>query len=131
MLSREEIREGIEDTIGSWFLDHKDILKIAPQAAGAIIDYLHSQGVVLKVDREWLDKPDTEGWWWCKRPEKEAVPLYIHISGLYISFNETVTCGGLGGNVSMPIAHPKYEEAKWLKAGYVAVESLIREETND
>jgi len=50
MTKQEEIREGIEDTIGSWFLDHKDILKIAPLATKGILTYLHSQGVVILKD---------------------------------------------------------------------------------
>lgn len=62
MAKQEEIREGVlklttlrgdvEAIIGSWFLDHKEISKLAPLATKAIFKHLHSQDVVLKVERE-------------------------------------------------------------------------------
>ncbi len=33
----EEVREGIEDTVGGWFLDHKVVLSLAPQVTAQIL----------------------------------------------------------------------------------------------
>ena len=87
MTKQEEIREGVYKQIRSDVVGHSRTSYLAE----GIINYLHSQGVVIKVDRE---LPDNEVWHKVER-EFEAY------------------CAGRND---------------MLKAGYVAVEPLIKEE---
>ncbi len=48
MNKQEEIREGVARNIAGPLLDWELTLKIADQ----VLQYLHSQGVVIKVERE-------------------------------------------------------------------------------
>ena len=119
MATREEIREGLLGYLGcpleappyeSWNCEHWDKqygcnrcpLKIP--TANYILSYLHSQGVVIKVDRELPENPfdeDINGDW----ESKEEETYYVGKS------NGFETCKSL-----------------IIKAGYVAVEPLMEGE---
>lgn len=86
--TREEIREGIKEVLSGWGIDNWDI---DHSAIDDLLNYLHSQGVVIKIDR--------------KLP--------------FVSSDFTLSTHGV---------YVKVGEGALSEQGYVAVESLVKEE---
>ena len=103
MTKQEEIRQGIKVIFDRLQLNNPDELSSAVWKAirddliKEILSYLHSQGVVLKVDRE--------------------LPIFAKVLPLdrYTEFNNGYVKG------------QEFERDRALKAGYVVVEPLIEE----
>ena len=95
MTKQEKIREGLERTI----VDERLILGYSGKLASKILSYLHSQGVVIEVERELPEYP---------------YPLVTQIAG-EMEIIDTW--------------HKIYNEAQsdMLKAGYVAVVPIKEE----
>ena len=102
MASREEIREGILGEIKSIIKAGTNLTKIAEAECitDQIFNYLHSQGVVLKVERELPELP------YC----------YHHPDTINLN---CFTCGDIVGQ--------RNQRSNILRAGWEAVESLIKE----
>jgi len=101
MAKQEEIREGF---IKQVCLDLEEGLPIVDVATRGF-NYLHSQGVVIKVDRELPESPDADyliSQYDGEKASAEDVAL-MHLNGI------------------------EKGKSLMLKAGYVAVESLLKE----
>ena len=106
MTKQEEIREGILKIIHFYNRGTTDANDA--QLRDKLISYLHSQGVVIKVDRELPENPI-----WATL-EKTV------ISGAGIETREQIKLEGAGSTY-------KIAQQEMLQAGYVAVEPLIKE----
>ncbi len=122
MTKQEEIREGIWERIGDCLISigcgeegciHAETKALEAQETclESILSYLHSQGVVIKVERE--------------LPEN---PHIITIEKVSKSYNITLSRNALEVIMLHSLKNEGFEEAleTMLRAGYVAVEPLIR-----
>ena len=108
MTKQEEIRSGIEKFVSEayWYEGEKNIVT---DITKQLISYLHSQGVVIKVDKK---LPDTYLGW--RKLEKKTKKMPDYGGGM---FEDNVA--------SVQDSHTK---KVIRKAGYVAVEPLIEVE---
>jgi len=102
MTKQEEIREGLEQIL-------------IPEATQEVLLYLHSQGVVIKVDRE---LPETADWIKCPCDDCTAEHKLIDEWGYFCD----LACGKRSYWIARCRGHQEM-----LGAGYVAVEPLIGE----
>ena len=99
MTKQKEIREGVKKVITFAEVEGQTMGKY-PDLTQLILSYLHSQGVVIKVDRELPHMDDTD-WTW-----KVNAGDY-HITDLKKGAAQQIKI--------------------MLRAGYVAVESLVKD----
>ena len=106
MTNRTEIQAGMVDYIR--LVGNKPEVYTPEMCSEDLMEYLHSQGVVIKVDRK---LPNL-----CKFEQKQLREIVDHSGN-----------SGIRHDYNIRIAHTEGVQHKMLSEGYVAVEPLIDE----